>query len=168
MLTFVLPGEEHREDVLSFYTEFAEKQETCIGYGNFQNYDAWLTGMKNRLKAENLPDGWVRENFYLCYDENEMVGVFSLKFELTDFLLNYGGHIEYAVRPSKRNCGLATQILKQGLELSREFGFDRILCVCDEDNYASEKVILRNGAVFENRLFESEENVFVKRYWIDL
>ena len=85
----------------------------------------------------------MRENFYLCYDGDEMVGVFSLKFELTDFLLNYGGHIGYAVRPSKRNHGLATQILKQGLELCKQFGFDRILCICDEDNYASEKVILK-------------------------
>lgn len=55
-----------------------------------------------------------------------MVGVFSLKFELTEFLLNYGRHIGYAVCPSKRNCGLATQMLKQGLEFCKGFGFDRI------------------------------------------
>ena len=39
------------------------------------------------------------------------MGVFSLKFELTEFLLNYGGHIGYAARPSERNRGLATQTL---------------------------------------------------------
>lgn len=52
--------------------------------------------------------------------------------------------------------------------LSREFCFSRILCVCDEDNYASEKVILKNGGILENKLFNPDEQVFVKRYWIDL
>ena len=46
------------------------------------------------------------------------MGVFSLKFELTEFLLNYGGHIGYAARPSERNRGLATQTL-----LLNGFGF---------------------------------------------
>lgn len=39
MLTFVFPKEEHREDVLSFYREFEEEQETCVGYGDFKHYD---------------------------------------------------------------------------------------------------------------------------------
>lgn len=124
--------------------------------------------MQNRHTGTNLPQGYVREDFYLCYDGNDMVGVFSLKFELTKFLLKYGGHVGYAVRPSRRNCGLATQILKQGLQISKEAGFDRILAVCDEDNIASEKVILRNGGVLENTLYDEEERVFVKSYWIDL
>lgn len=59
-------------------------------------------------------------------------------------------------------------MLKQGLELSKQFGFDKVLCVCDEDNYASEKVILNNGGVFENKLYDEDEQVFVKRYWIEL
>lgn len=41
-----------------------------------------------------------------------------------------------------------------------------VLAVCDEDNYASEKVILKNGGVLENRLFDRDEGVYVKRYWL--
>ena len=50
--------------------------------------------MNNRISGKNLPAGYVRENFYLCYDGDDMVGVFNLKFELTEFLLNFGGHID--------------------------------------------------------------------------
>lgn len=82
--------------------------------------------------------------------------------------MNYGGHIGYAVRPSERNRGFATEILKQGLTIAKQYGFDRILCVCDEDNYASEKVILKNGGVLENKLLDPEENIFVKRHRIKL
>ncbi|MEE1426841.1 MAG: hypothetical protein UF217_02240 [Acutalibacteraceae bacterium] len=59
--------------------------------------------MNNRISGKNLPAEYVRENFYLCYDGDDMIGVFNLKFELTEFLLNFGGHIGYAVKPSRRN-----------------------------------------------------------------
>lgn len=165
-LGFILPEQDNRSDVLAFYNEFKDSGKTCIGYGNYEHYDEWLSGMHNRHTGKNLPEGYVRENFYLCYDGAEMIGVFSLKFELTDFLLNFGGHIGYAVRPSRQNCGYATQMLKQGIELARGSMFERILCVCDEDNYASEKVILKNGGVLENEMYDEDEKVMVKRYWI--
>lgn len=168
MINFILPTDTNRKDVLSFYNEIEDSGGECIGFGNYKDYERWLTGMQNRHIGENLPEGYVRENFYLCYDEEILVGVFSLKFELTEFLLNFGGHIGYAVRPSARNQGMATQMLKQGLELAKQFGFERILCVCDEDNYASEKVILKNGGILENELYDPDEKVVIKRYWIQL
>lgn len=168
MLKFILPTEQTKEDVLAFYDEMEKSGDECIGISNYKQYDLWLNGMQNRHKGENLPEGYVRENFYLCYEDNRLIGVFSLKFELTEFLLNYGGHIGYAVRPFDRNRGLATQMLKQGLELSKEFGFDRILCICDNDNFASEKVILKNGGVLADERYDSDENVTVKRFWIQL
>lgn len=168
MLNFILPTEQNREDVLAFYDEIEKSGGECIGIGNYKNYDLWLSGIRNRYTGTNLPEGYVRENFYLCYEGKRLIGVFNLKFELTEFLLNYGGHIGYAVRPSDRNRGLATQMLKQGLKLAGEFGMDRVLCLCDSDNYASEKVILKNGGIFENELYDPYENVMVKRFWIPL
>ena len=167
-LKLVLPTEENRADVLAFYDDIEKSGGACIGMGNYKNYDQWLTGMQNRHTGKNLPEGYVRENFYLCYEGTRLVGVFSLKFELTEYLLNYGGHVGYATRPADRGRGLATQMLRQGLELAGEFGFDRILCICDDDNYASEKVILKNGGVLENELYDPEEAVTVKRFWITL
>lgn len=167
-LKFILPTKENKDDVLSFYDEFAKTNTVCIGYNNYHNFDIWLKEMENRLKGKKLPKGYVRENFYLCYDEKELIGVFSLKFQLTDFLLNYGGHIGYAVRPTKQNKGYGTKILNQGIEIAKNFGFEKILCICDEDNIASEKVIIRNGGIFENKLYDKDDAVFVKRYWIKL
>lgn len=168
MLIFILPTEQNEADVFSFYDEIKKSGGECIGIKNSDNYDLWLEEMQNRRTGKNLPDGYVRENFYLCYEGNRLVGVFSLKFEMTDFLFNFGGHIGYATRPSDRNRGVATQMLEQGLKISKEFGFDSVLCVCDNDNYASEKVILKNGGVFINQLFDPDENVTVKRFRIDL
>lgn len=163
-----MPEEKHRDDVLEFYNEFERNGESCIGYGNYRDFDAWLIGMGSRRTGKNLPEGYVRENFYLCYEGGEMVGVFSLKFELTQFLLDFGGHIGYAVRAKRRKRGLATRMLKQGLDIARELGFEKVLLVCDDDNLASERVIIKNGGAYENRLFDPDEGVYVKRYWIAL
>lgn len=168
MLTFILPEERCRRDVLDFYREIQEAGGECIGCGNAGDFDLWLTGMQNRRTGRNLPEGYVRENFYLCCDGGELIGVFSLKFALTDFLLNYGGHIGYAVRPSRRMEGLGTRILAQGLDIAREFGFDKVLCICDEDNAGSEKIIRKNGGVLEDERFDPDENVTVRRFWITL
>ena len=166
MLDFILPTQEHKDDVIKFYDAFAATNSSCIGYNGYKNYDKWLEGMQNRKNGINLPPGYVRENFYLCYEGSKLIGVFSLKFELTEFLRNFGGHVGYAVLPSERNRGLATQILSQGFEIAKKFNFTQILAICDEDNYASAKVIVKNGGAFENKLFDEDEKVFVNRYWI--
>lgn len=99
MLKFILPTEQNRDDVLSFYNEIEKSGGECIGFGNYKNYDEWMVGMQNRHTGKNLPNGYVQENFYLCYEEDYLIGVFSLKLKLTEFLLKYGGHIGYAIRP---------------------------------------------------------------------
>lgn len=168
MINFVFPEEKNARDVLEFYAAFKSSGGECIGCKNGDNYPVWLNEMQNRREGENLPEGYVRENFYLCYLGDALIGVFSLKFELTPYLFSYGGHIGYAVAPAYRNCGYATEILRLGVDLAKDLGFEKLLLVCDDDNIASEKVILKNGGVFENKLFDEEENVFVKRFWIDL
>lgn len=55
-----------------------------------------------------------------------MVGVLNLKSELTQFLFDFGSHIGYAVKPSKRNKGLATKMLKEGLAIAKLLNFDKV------------------------------------------
>ncbi len=103
-----------------------------------------------------LPTEENRDDVLYFYDEFE---------NNRENCIGYGGHIGYAVRPSMRNRRLATEMLAEGLENSKKFGFEKVLLVCDENNYQSEKVIIKNDGVFENKLYDDDEKVFVKRYW---
>ena len=80
-----------------------------------------------------------------------------MKLFLNDYLLKFGGHIGYAVRQSKRNRGYATEILSLGLKKAKELGCNKVLITVDEENIASENIV-----------FDAEENVNVKRYWIGI
>lgn len=92
----------------------------------------------------------------------EFVGYLALRHELNDFLLEQGGHIGYAVRPSRRREGHASRALAQSLEHARELGLERVLVTCDDDNEPSARTIERNGGVLEDVRGEK------RRYWIDL
>lgn len=90
----------------------------------------------------------------------------DIRYCLNEFLTQVSGNIGYDVRKSERNKGYAKQILKLALEKCKDLKMKKVLITCDEDNIASEKVILSAEAKFEN--IKSFEDKNKKRFWIDL
>jgi predicted acetyltransferase len=104
--------------------------------------------------ATPRPAGWVTTtHLWMITDdsgEDEVVGRISLRHALTPWLLEVGGHIGYAVRPSARRRGHATAALALMLDVAASHGIDPALVTCDDDNVASRKVIEANGGVLED------------------
>jgi predicted acetyltransferase len=96
------------------------------------------------------------------------IGTFSLRHELNDMFMRFGGHIGYQIRPSQRLRGYGKELLRLGLQKARQFGFTRVLITCDENNLSSQKVIEYNGGQFENSVYIEGSPVQKLRYWIDL
>jgi predicted acetyltransferase len=110
------------------------------------------------------PTGWVTGTYLWMVDDTtagpEVVGRISLRHELTPWLLEVGGHIGYAVRPSARRRGHATRALGLMLPVAAERGLDRVLVTCDLDNEGSRRVIEANRGVLEDVRGSK------RRYWI--
>lgn len=96
------------------------------------------------------PAGWVSGTYRWMVADGEVVGRVSLRHELTPWLLEVGGHIGYAVRPSARRRGHATAALGLMLEVAAERGIDPVLVTCDDDNVGSRRAIEANGGVLED------------------
>ncbi|WP_210493683.1 GNAT family N-acetyltransferase [Microvirga antarctica] len=62
------------------------------------------------------------------------------------------GHVGYTIVPWKQRRGYATQALRLILPVARAEGFRRVLLTCDDDNEASQKVILANGGVADGQV----------------
>jgi predicted acetyltransferase len=79
--------------------------------------------------------------------DEEYLGRIAVRHRLTPQLREVGGHIGYDVRRSARRRGHATAMLRAALPIARRLGIESALVTCDVDNYASRKVIERNGGV---------------------
>ena len=84
----------------------------------------------------------------------------AVRHELTEHLLEVGGHIGYDVRRSRRGEGQATAMLRAVLPEANALGIDPALITCDADNIASRRVIEANGGVLE------DQRGLKMRYWV--
>jgi len=99
------------------------------------------------------PAGWVTGTYLWMVDDDPddtVVGRISLRHSLTPWLLEVGGHIGYAVRPSARRRGYATEGLRLMRGVAYDLGIDPALVTCDDDNIGSRRVIEANDGVLED------------------
>ena len=119
--------------------------------------------MRRRADPEYaLSLGLVPDEKLWLVEDLRLLGFLSVRHELDELLLERGGHIGYAVRPSARHHGVATAACAHGLALLRSRGLDRALITCEEANLASAATIVRNGG----RLDDVRGGM--RRYWVDL
>jgi len=111
--------------------------------------------------------GLVPSSIYFLMDEDKKIyGAIDIRHELNDYLLRYGGHIGYGIRPSQRRKGYAYQMLTLALPIAKELGINKALITCDKSNVGSAKTIMNNGGILENEVINGDE--ITQRYWITL
>lgn len=164
------PDEGDREQVMAYREEFLAINSRMDGTSALDKYDdfnAWLAQLRKLKDPATTPAGLVPATEYLALDEHEhLVGMTNLRHRLNDYLLTYGGHIGYSVRPSERQNGYATQMLRLTLEKAKERGIEKVRICCDHYNVASAKTIRANGGVLEDEQFDSSDGTLIQRYWI--
>lgn len=156
-------------DMLEEWIDYNNKNETnrspwVIFKNSYDDFDYYL----NNLETSEPKDGLVPDSTFFCLDEerNIIVGAVNIRHYLNDYLLAHGGHIGDGIRPSERRKGYATQMIQLALEECKILGIKKVLMVCDKDNIASAKSIIKNGGILENEVIEN--GVIEQRYWIEL
>ena len=99
--------------------------------------------------------------------QDQVVGMVNIRHELNDYLIRFGGHIGYSIRPSYRNQGYAKLQLKMALDILKDRGVQKALITCNQDNIASMKTILACGGIEDESTIEPDGTV-IKRFWIQI
>jgi predicted acetyltransferase len=146
------------ENLLASYLEFMEEMrslgekiwEQSVPYPEETN----LQFIERLLRMETTPPpGLVPESHYWAHAENKIVGRISLRHRLNEHLKEFGGNIGYEVRPSSRNKGYATEMLRQVLETPKVREMGEVLLTCAPNNLPSNKTIIANGGVLVKTAF---------------
>jgi predicted acetyltransferase len=132
------------------------------------DFAGYVRRLRGYARGKGVPPGYVPSNNYWLVRDGRVLAVSRLRHRLTDALRLEGGHIGYAVRPSERRKGYGTRLLALTLDKARERGLDRVMVTCDKDNFASARIIQKNGGVLESEGPSPRTDKIVERYWIDL
>jgi len=140
----------------------------CGSLRKTEKMSAWIQESLNHEKGIDIPAHFVpATQFVAKTNDGQIVGMIQIRHELTEFLLNYGGHIGYSVRPDFRQKGIASWMLESVLPYCKTLGIHSVLITCLEDNEASRRTILKNGGIYEDTRI-SDENEHLQRYWIEI
>jgi predicted acetyltransferase len=151
---------------LAAYEASPSLGEFALEFRDRNDFPSYVRDLDHWSRGEALPPGWVSSSFYVGVVGDTIVGRLSFRHSLTKYLLNYGGHIGYAVVPEFRGRGYATAMVQKALPRCAALGLDRVLLTCDADNLASKHIIEKCGGVFESSDTEPNSLVPKLRYWI--
>ena len=147
-MIYRLPQLKDEKLINDYIQEHYEQGEKSISasYGlTSSEYKQWVAKI-NRNAAEG-DERFGKSLLLLCFDNKRLIGLLSIRYELPPELSWTIGDIGYGVRPSERNKGYATAMLKHALDVCREKGLTKVILGCFRDNIASAKTIIKNGGV---------------------
>ena len=170
-IILVKPDLSYADEIIKYKEESLAESPIIngsAGLDRFSSIEIWFEELKKRSCEDTVPEGLVPSSTYLGVreEDNYIVGMIDIRHYLNEYLTQVGGNIGYGVRKTERNKGYAKQMLKLALEKCKDLKIKKVLITCDEDNIASEKVILSANAKLEDIRNVDGENK--KRFWIDL
>ena len=170
----VKPDASYAEEIRSYREEMLLAGSSMDGTGALRRLENPLEWLKYNAVMENpktVPDNKVSATQLVLTDTDtgRIYGMLQIRHDLNEYLKKFAGHIGYSVRPTERRKGYAKMMLKQALKYcNEELCLSRVMVSCLVENEASRRTILACGGVFEEKVYEHIENVWLEKYWITL
>lgn len=134
-----------------------------------KSYEEWLNDCEADKTVEERNPDWANATNYLLVDENNHVyGISQIRHSLKGQLINIGGNIGYAIRPTERRKGYGTIQLQLLLEKAKVLGLNKVLVTCRENNIGSKKTIENCLGEQDTSAPSKHPNIMELRYWINI
>lgn len=163
-MKFRLPELKDKEIIKLYIEEHYSHNEKSLSASNkltSMYFEDWIKKIHNNVC---IPDKeWGKSLIYLAFDDNDnLIGLLSVRYNLPKEKVMEFGHIGYGVRPSQRRKGYATQMLKYALEECKKYGLNKVIVGCYKENKGSAKTIIKNNG----KLIKEKDIVLdINDYW---
>jgi predicted acetyltransferase len=170
-MQLIIPSQKYKKSFLKGLAEFhAEGNELSYNAEKIDtDFDTFVQQIHDRIAGTN-PTKKVPDTLFWLVDNNEFIGRVSLRHKLNKDLEQYGGHIGYYIRPTKRGMGYGNKALELTLIEAQKIGLTKVLITCDEDNIGSQKIIEKNGGVLQDIIYTklNLRDTGLMRWWIKI
>lgn len=163
-IRLVKPTSALKQAALEYRQEHFDCGEYIINgselFDKIDSYDEWLAKVVANANEETVDPNWVLTDTYFALRESDhkIVGIMDLRYQLNDFLKDFG-HCGYSVRPSERRKGYATEMLRQICLVAKAHGLTQLQLSVKKDNIASKRTIEKNGGQYHRSfIFENKES----------
>ena len=130
-IQLIKPSNLLKDKALDYRQEHFDAGEHVINgselFDKIENYDNWLEKVAANSRIDTVDSNWVLTDTFFAVrtSDKRIVGIIDLRYELNDFLKDFG-NCGYSVRPSERNKGYATEMLKQICSIAKEYGLSQL------------------------------------------
>lgn len=172
-LMHVIPNEKHENDAIDYINEFYKYNSKINGVGGLDSYlddySGWLKKLEKVRKQIANEKRVPAETYFLVREnDNRIVGMINIRYNLNERLLLNGGHIGYSIRPTERRKGYNKINLYLGLKRLDELNVETALLDCVKSNIGSSKTMLALGAKKYNEIYNEDYGEVVEKYKIDI
>ena len=173
-LKFVAPTKDHEKQAIDYINKFIAYKSEINGVGGLNryldDYNGWLEKLHEDRVMVSGPDKVPAETFFLVREsDNRIVGMINIRLALNEKLKNFGGHIDYSIRPTERRHGYNKINLYLGLLVCQKHGIKEVLMDCDKDNLGSAKTMQALGGRLVREYYDDVyAHCIVQDYVIDV
>ncbi len=155
-------------DMARDYQAAGEERCQSILAMNDEVFFAYLRGLEDEFKEENLPVDIAPQTTYWLTRDDLLVGYVNIRHRLTPALEQEGGNINYTIRPSERGKGYGKQLLALAIQQAASLGLETALVTCEEDNPSAISVIEGNGGELIDTAPSRKSGKNIRRYRISI
>ncbi len=146
-MQYRLPTLSDEKELIEYVKEHYENGEHSISASlglPVMNYYEWVNKIQTNAKIGD--NEWGKSLLFICRDHERIIGLLSIRYELSNELSARYGDIGYGVRPSERRKGYASEMMRFALTVCKEHGMKKVIIGCYKDNLASASLIKKcNG-----------------------
>ena len=174
---FERPSLKRKEDIIEYLDEFVKANSEINGSGGLDKiYEGYsfedalnrCLNIENEEYARSIGHCPGKTFLLIRQSDNRLVATINLRWNLTEEMLKFNGHIGYGVRPTERRKGYNKINLYMALKEAHNIGLDKVMLGCGVNNDGSNKSILALGGVLERCDVDPYDNIKTNVYWINV
>lgn len=171
------PSIERKNEIIEYLNEFVTYNSNINGTGSldkilegytFEQVLGKCLNMENKEYARKVGRCPGKTFLLIRKNDDRIVGTINIRWDLNDKMLQFGGHIGYAIRPTERRKGYNKINLYLGMIEAKKVCLNKVMLDCDINNVGSDRTLKALGGKLERTEIDPSHGILTNIYWFDV